>query len=136
MKKEKKLKLKLTLKEIRTQFFKECSERFAYGDLKYGDKHYTALTCDEIWEEINRKSNTINKFLTERREIGFPSRHAICIQIEAADLANYAVLLWMEAKVLEIKERKPLQRLKQFGGRKPTVEELRHWHLKHPRKAR
>ncbi len=113
-KKRSKQKLKLTQDQVMNKFFEQCKDRMLYGDCKYGKKHYTSYQTDELYYKLVKKLNQISMQLDERKVLSGVTRHPACMQIEAADLANYAMLFWMEAKILELRERKLIKKLPQF----------------------
>lgn len=96
----------------------------SYGDSKYGESHYTSYQIDELYYKMVKKLNQISMQLEERKLISGVTRHPICMQIEAADLANYAMLFWMECKILELREKKMIKKLPQFKSG-VTDEQLR-----------
>lgn len=125
---KKKFKLKWSIEKLREKFFNQCTNRFLYGDKKYGEQHYTSYSIDDLYNKLVLKINLINGHIDARKVIGGITRYPVCIQIEAVDLANYAMLLWMEAKILELKEKKLIEELPQFkSNSKLTAEQIRAW---------
>lgn len=82
------------VKLLRKAFIKQCSDRLVYGKVKWGKLNWTKFSIRWLVNNCQRKVNILNQFSYERQL----KRHAVCLERDAVDLANYAFFLWAQAK--------------------------------------